>query len=75
MSVLSTLLRVHIIYRGFRPQETVAEEAATAALEQRRTSGDWRLTEEEERAVTSRVYGVATSLTELRFMLATAVSR
>lgn len=58
-----------------QPQETEAAEAAGAVLEQRRASGDWRLTEDEESAVTSRVYGVANSLTELRFMLATAVRR
>lgn len=57
------------------PQDTEAIEAATAVLEQRRSSGDWQLTEEEERAVASRVYGVANSLPELRFMLATAVGR
>ncbi|CAM9284101.1 unnamed protein product [Ectocarpus sp. 12 AP-2014] len=55
----------------FRP-DTEATGAAAAALERR---SDWEFTEEEERAVTSRVCGVASHLTELRFMLATAVER
>lgn len=53
-------------------QDTEAAGAAAAALERR---SDWEFTEEEERAVTSRVCGVASHLTELRFMLATAVER
>ncbi|CAM9263173.1 unnamed protein product [Ectocarpus sp. 8 AP-2014] len=55
----------------FKP-DTEATGAAAAALERR---SDWEFTEEEERAVTSRVCGVASHLTELRFMLATAVER
>ncbi len=59
----------------FYPKDTEAVEAATAVLEQRRSRGDWQLTEEEGRTVARRVYGVINSLPELRFMLATAVGR
>lgn len=58
-----------------RQQDTEAVDAAAAMLEQRSKNSDWRLTEEEERAVTDRLCGVADNLTELRFMLATAVER
>ncbi|CAM9446334.1 unnamed protein product [Hapterophycus canaliculatus] len=56
-------------------QEKKAADTAAAVLEQRSKNSEWRLTEEEERAVTERLCGVANNLTELRFMLATAVAR
>lgn len=56
-------------------QEVRATEAAADILEKRKNGSDWHLTDGEERIVTNRICGVARSLTELRFMLATAVSR
>ena len=62
--------------------KTGATDAVSAVLRQRSKSGnsnsnssDWKLTEQEEAAVTDRVCGVEANLTELRFMLATAVER
>lgn len=56
-------------------QEVGAEAAAALSTEQRSASVEWELTEDEKRAVKDRVCGVANTVTELRFMLATAVSR
>lgn len=52
-----------------------ARAAATLCLEQRAASNDWKLTDEERQIVTARVCGVSDNLTELNFMLASAVSR
>lgn len=63
--------------------KTGAADAVAAVLRQRSNSdnsnsnrrSDWKLTEQEEAAVTDRVCGVEANLMELRFMLATAVER
>lgn len=52
-----------------------AAKAAALSSEQRSTREDWQLTDDERRVVDARVCGVVAGLTELRFMLATAVSR
>lgn len=48
---------------------------AAAAVENRRSNRSSGLTEEEEKAVAGRIYGVIANLDELRFMLTTAVAR
>lgn len=52
-----------------------AETAASLSSEQRAASDEWKLTEDERETVMNRVCGVADNLTELRFMLAAAVTR
>ena len=75
-------LRSHFWLRSDKNLKTGATDAVSAVLRQRSKSGnsnsnssDWKLTEQEEAAVTDRVCGVEANLTELRFMLATAVER
>lgn len=70
--IINALVRV--LFRHDVGPDTARAEAI-AALEQRSSSSDLKMSEEEERAVIARVCGVTENLTELRFMLATAVGR
>ncbi|CAM9313572.1 unnamed protein product [Choristocarpus tenellus] len=66
--IINTLVRV--FFKG--------KNAATAVedvLEERGSSEEWQLTNDERELVQHRVYGVSDNLQELRFLLATVVAR